>query len=138
MNNSELSQLVEHYNSLDDWELLDIYKRRASLTEEALVALEQVIAHRGPDLAKLQEIEKEESENSAAYEQEQRKKAEKRDARYLKIFWVIAIPLTIFGALFRPERFLETLVSSLTQAIVLGAVYWGYLRFKRSRAQRKP
>lgn len=138
MNHSKFSHFVEHYSSLDDRELLDIYQRRASLTEEAITALEQVVARRGTDITKLQEIEKKELESETAYEQEQLQKAEKRDARYLKIFWVVAIPLIIFSALFRSERFLETFVSSLTQAILLGGASWGYLKFKRSRSRRKP
>lgn len=125
MNNTKVSQFVEHYNSLDEWELLEIHRRRTSLTEEAIAALDKVITPRGTDLVKMQKVETEESERKTAYAEEQRKKSEIRDSRYLKIFWMIAIPLTIFGALFRPERFLETLVSTLTQAILLGLAYLG-------------
>lgn len=136
MDNAKVLQFVEHYNSLDEWEFLEVHGRRSSLTEEALVALDQVIAQRGIDLSRMQEVQAEEFERESTCAEEQRRQAEVRDSRYLRIFWVIAIPLTILGALFRPEHFLETLVSILTQAIILGLAYWGYLKLKRSRKHK--
>jgi len=89
-------------------------------TPEACIALDQVVAKRGIDLAKLKQIEAEEWARKTAYENEQELLAKKKEARYFKWFLIIGTPIIIFGALFRTEKFYETVVSTLVQ----GCVYW--------------
>ena len=138
MDSSKIAAFSAHYESLSEWELYDIDAKRATLTEEARIALDQTLSRRGIDLATLKEVEAAEFAQQATYEQEQQIKAEKRDARYFKFFLIVGLPVVISGALFRTERFYETLISSLVQAGIIGLLYWGYLKFKRSRNQRKP
>jgi uncharacterized membrane protein len=138
MDRDKVAEFSANYETLGEWELFDINSRRATLTEEARIALDQTISKRGIDLAKLKEVEAAELTQQAEYEQQQQLKAEKRDARYFKFFLIIGLPIIILGALFRTDQVLETLVSSLVQVGVIGVLYWGYLKFKRSRNQRRP
>jgi len=138
MDSAKVAEFSAHYETLGEWDLFDIDSRRSTLTEEACVALDQTLSKRGINLANLKAEEASELAQQAAHEQEQQLKAEKRDARYLKIFWIVGLPIIIFGAIFRTEKVYETLVSSLVQVGVIGLLYWGYLKFKRSRNQRRP
>lgn len=133
-----VAQFSTRYEALSEWELYDIDARRATLTEEARIALDQTLSKRGIDLARLKELEVTELAQQANYKQEQQIKAEKRDARNFKYLLIVGIPVVIFGAIFRTERFYETLISSLVQVGVIGLLYWAYLKFKHSRNRRKP
>jgi len=133
MNNAKVAEFSTRYMCLTEWELADLDARRSSLTEEACIALDAVLANRTIDLKKVRQIEAEEETKQAALEVRKVGKRQTRDARVIKIFLVVGIPIIIFGALFRPERFLETLVSTGVQVVFLGFIYWGYLRWKRSK-----
>jgi hypothetical protein len=138
MDAAKVAEFSAHFETLTEWDLLDVDSRRATLTEEACIAFDQTLSKRGIDLGKLKEIEATEVAQQAKHEQEKQLRAEKRHARYFKFFLIIGLPIVIFGALFRTDRFYETFLSATVQAGVIGLLYWGYLKFKRSCNQRKP
>lgn len=138
MDSTRIEEFSARYETLDQWEIAELHSRRKSLTPEACIALDQVVAKRGIDLAKLVQIEAEELARETAYENQQELLAKKKETRYFKWFLIIGIPIIIFGALFRTEKFYETVVSTLVQGAFIGLIYWAYLKFKHSRNQRKP
>lgn len=138
MDSTRIEEFSARYEMLDQWEIAELHSRRNSLTPEACIALDQVVAKRGIDLAKLEQIEAAELAQKTAYENEQELLAQKKEARYLKWFLIIGTPIIIFGALFRTEKIYETVVSTLVQGVLIGLIYWAYLKFKRPRNQRRP
>jgi hypothetical protein len=64
-------------------------------------------------------------------------KLEARDARWLKIAWVIGGPLLVLGLLLRPEKTWADLVATATQAVLLAAVSYLVFRFRKRGRKRK-
>ena len=131
MDKVKVAYFSSHYETLDEWDLYDINVRRSTLTEEACIALDQTLLNKGIDLSKLKEEENKE-------QAQQKIKSERRDSRYLKLLWIISLPIIILGAFFRTGNIYGALISSLVQCGLLGIFHWGYLKFKQSRSRRRP
>jgi hypothetical protein len=112
MDNHKVSEFAAHYQSLSEWELADIHGKYTSLTEEARAALDAVVADRRIDFEKMRQAEAVEELERAAIEQTKSEKKTKRDSRLFKIFLAVGLPIIILGALLRPERAYETLISA--------------------------
>lgn len=131
MNRQKIDEFIERYESMDEWQIIEIHSKEKDLTNEARIALAAVISKRGVDLNKVLEEAKEEDLARTEKAQIRIDNQRKRDTRIYKIFFVIAVPVILLGAVFRPERALETLISSLAQAAGIAIIFWLALMLKR-------
>lgn len=128
---STSEQFKAHYREVSEWELLDIHSRSSTLTDDARIALAEVVAERKIDLQKLRQEESAEERARAAVESEKKKKWDQRDALLFKWFLIISLPIIVVWAFLRPDRAVEAFVSSLVQGIGLCLVAWLVMKLKR-------
>ena len=131
MNRQKIDEFIERYESMGEWQIIEIHSKEIDLTNEARIALATVISKRGIDLNKALEEAKEEDLARTEKAKIRIDNQRKRDSRVYKIFFVIAVPIILFGAVFRPERAFETLISSLAQAAGIVIIFWLALMAKR-------
>jgi endonuclease/exonuclease/phosphatase family metal-dependent hydrolase len=142
MTDPGISEFTARYMSMHEEDLAQLASRRGTLTEEAQAALDTALAARGIDLAALQEADRQEVAAVERQLQEEEKRQEKRRAQYAKIFFAVAVPIAVVAAIFRPERAYETLVSSIVEIVLLGALACVFVAIKkalnkRSRSNRR-
>ncbi|MDX1367615.1 hypothetical protein [Pseudomonas sp.] len=131
MNRQKIDEFIERYESMDEWQIIEIHSKEKDLTNEARIALATVISKRGVDLNKVLEEAKEEDLARTEKAKIRIDNQRKRDTRIYKIFFVIAVPIILLGAVFRPERAFETFISSLAQAAGIAIIFWLALMLKR-------
>jgi hypothetical protein len=136
-NKHKVAEFSAHYQSLNEGELADLHDRASSLTEEARMALDAVITNRGIDPEKMRQEAMKEDLDYIAKETVREEERKKRDARHTKIWIAISIPIVVLGMIFRPERTYETLISTITQVLVIVFAAWVVLAIKRSLSRRK-
>lgn len=128
-------QAIDHFRqrylqlSEEDLEALDA--RKASLVEEAQVALVSVLSERDVLVGKIRRLNAAEDQRHAQATQEVSSRKEMRDAKLAKWFFFISLPVIALSALLRPEQAWQTLVSSTVQAIGIFVVVWIALLIKR-------
>ena len=131
MDQQKIDEFVERYEGMDVWELVAIHAKEKDLTDEARTALSAVILKRGIDLAVIQEMARQEDSARSEKEKMRTEKKRTRDARIYKVFLVVAVPIAVAGAFLRPERALETFVSSLVSVVGIALIFWPLLMLKR-------
>ncbi|MDI1338170.1 hypothetical protein [Polaromonas sp.] len=105
--------------------------RKASLTEEAQVALVSVLSERDVLVGKIRRLNAAEDQRRAQTTQEVTSRKEMRNAKLAKWFFVISLPVIALSALLKPAQAWQTLVSSTVQAIGIFVVGWVALFIKR-------
>lgn len=127
MDTNKISEFVERYKNMQEDELAIIHQKQSSLVGEAKFALATVISERGIDLNRLAREEHEEKEQRIKKQEIITEKKQKRDAFFYKIMLIIGIPICLFQLLFNPDKFIQTLFSTigfaLGLAIILGIVH---------------
>jgi hypothetical protein len=136
MDQNKLDFFVSQYQGLDEYGLLEVDKKRATLAEEAVVALDKVLAARQVDLASLRAAEAAEEAEAERAEVARQQKVEARDAKYFKYFLIVAAPLVLLGLVFNTGAAYEALVATVVQVGLLGFAYWGYLKYKKARSRK--
>jgi|GEM_PF-6438623 len=121
MDTNKISEFIELYRGMHEDELA-VLSEKQTLVPEAKTALATVILERNIDLNKLAQEEAEETEHRIKKQQIITEKKEKRDAILFKVLLVIAIPICIFQLLFNPNKFFQTLMSSIGSAIGLAII----------------
>lgn len=122
MDTKKISELVEHYRSMHEEELAVLSKKQNNLVPEAKVALATVISERNIDLNKLAQEESEEIKQRIKKQEVITEKKEKRDAIFYKIMLVIGVPVCIFQLFFNPNKFFQTILSTVGAAIAIAIV----------------
>lgn len=127
MDTNKISEFVERYHNMHEDELAIIHQKQSSLVEEAKVALATVILERKIDLTKLAQEEHQEKEQRIKKKEIITEKKQKRDAFFYKIMLMIGVPICLFQLLFNPDKFVQTLFSTIGfaigLAIILGIVH---------------
>jgi len=125
MDEAKVVMLAAHYRTLDEWELASIYEKSATLTDEAKEALTQVAKERRLSLPDMVAARRTEIAEAASDKEDQDQKSMDSFDRWSKRVMLAFLLLAVVGALLRPERSWETLVSTLTQVLLLTAVLYG-------------
>lgn len=131
MDKQKIDEFVERYECMGEWEIAAIHAKEKDLTDEARAAIAAVMSKRGIDLAAIQERARHEDSARSEKEKIRTEKKRSRDARIYKAFLIIAVPIVVLGAFLRPERALETFVSSLVQVAGIALIGWLLLMLKR-------
>lgn len=122
MDNNKISEFVERYQSMHEDELVIIHQKQSSLVEEAKVALATVISERKIDLTKFAQEERQEKEQRIKKQEIVTEKKQKQDAFLYKIMLVIGVPICLFQLAFNPDKFVQTLFSTIGFAIGLAVI----------------
>lgn len=122
MDTKKISELVEHYQGMHEEELEILSGQQNNLIPEAKVALATVISERNIDLNKLAQEKSEETEQRIKNQEIITGKKEKRDAIFYKIMLVIGVPICMFQLFFNPDKFFQTLSSTIGAGIMLAIV----------------
>ena len=122
MDTKKISELVEHYRSMHEEELAVLSGKQNNLVPEAKVALATVISERSIDLNKLAQEESEEIKQRIKKQEIITEKKEKRDAFFYKIMLAIGVPICIFQLFFNPNKFFQTLLSTIGSVIAIAII----------------
>ena len=132
MDMRKVTTLTAHYKNMNEDEIALLHAN-PNLTDEARLALNNVISTRKIDLATIRQEDAEEQFQI----DESRKRIvaakEKRNASFLKWLFIIGIPIVILGAIFRPERAIETLISTAMQGALILVLAWIISSVKRKK-----
>lgn len=133
MDKSKVAEFSAHYQRLDEWALADIHAKGGSLTDEALFALNSVIADKGIDLENIRQTVAKQDSEYAEKELVRTKKREKRETQLLIVFFIIAA----LGVIFRPGQAYKTLLETLVQVAFIAVIVWGVQAIRRFLSRRK-
>lgn len=122
MDTNKISEFVERYENMHEDELAIIHQNQSSLVEEAKVALATVISERKIDLTKLAQEEYQEKEQRIKKRELVTEKKQKRDAFVYKAMLVIGVPICLFQLAFNPDKFVQTLFSTVAFAVSIGII----------------
>lgn len=136
MNQQQLSQFKQHYLYLPEEELEQLHARKATLVEEAQVALTEAIAERGVSVEAIRRSNAIEDAGAVAVASVKAKNKARRDARFFKWMLIFGIPLIGVQVALRPEAAWSTLVSALVQVLGLAAIAWLALLIKRKLGKK--
>jgi hypothetical protein len=131
MNQQQFTQFKQHYLHLQEEELEQLHARKATLVEEAQVALAAVIAERGVSVETIRRANAIEDAGAIAAASAKAEYKARRDAKLFKWMLIFGVPLIGVRVVLTPEAAWSTLVSSLVQALGLAAIAWLVLFLKR-------
>ena len=134
---NEVELLLKRYRGMDARDISELQGRASDLTDAARTALATVIDERRIDLQGVRDQRVIEEREMAEIARAHVEKLEARDARWLKIAWIIGGPLLVLGLILRPEKTWADLVSTATQVVLLSAVSYLVFRFRRRRRNSK-
>jgi len=127
MNKEQLQFFMSRYDGLSSDELAEIDGKRENLVEEATAALDEIIKKRG---IKPKEIREEILADSTIKTKRISEKPTSSSKRVLWIFLAVGVLAGVVSLLRSPEKFYETLVSSLTQVVLLVAFGWAFIKIR--------
>ncbi|MDO9113247.1 MAG: hypothetical protein Q7U63_05560 [Polaromonas sp.] len=121
----------QHYLQLPEEDLEALDARKASLTEEAQVALVSVLSERDVLVGKIRRLNAAEDQRRTQAVQEVSSQKELRNAKLVKWFFFVSVPVIALSALLGPEQAWQTLISSTVQAVGIFVAIWVALFIKR-------
>ena len=137
MDESKVAEFTASYAAMHEEDLVRLLGRRATLVEEAQIALEKVLAKRVIDVAGIKQAERKENLDLGEKAKEAEARNERRHASQTKVFLWVCIPITLLGMLINPDRSYYTFISTLTQAVLLGLIALLFIAIRRAIAKRR-
>jgi hypothetical protein len=133
MNQDVVNQYKAEYTNKNPGEIFDLWERRASLVGEAQTALSDVIKDRQIDLQAIAAADLAERDELARTEEARETESQKRTNLFLKIFFIVTIPIVLISLLTsdRPGGLLLVGISSGVQGLVLALIVWGITKLVR-------
>ncbi len=133
----EVEAIRKRYREMDEYQLAELHERTGDLTDGARIALAEVMAEKNVDLAKLRQQQLDDDREIRERARIQEERGEVRDARWMKVLWIASISIVVLSFWMRPERAWATFVATLTQVVVLSAIFYGASRLRRYLRQRR-
>ncbi len=133
MEQEQIAHFKALYRGLSEWDLEDLDSRKNGLTEEAQVALAEIIAERQVNIAGMRKEVIDESKALVRQAEEKEEKQRVKDRKFMKFLSIAAIPLVLVLFLIRPERTYQTLISGTVEFLGFAAIAWGIHAWRRKK-----
>jgi len=137
MNTSEISYFTEQYKHKNEEEILFLYDRISTLTEEAQISLKSVIEDRKINITQLKSDNViQDNKIQEIYVAKEKNKV-KWDSLIFKLILFLGAISIIFGLFFNPDRTYVSFISSITQALLLAAFSKIYIMIRDRISKNK-